>query len=115
MIPKGGVSVTIIPKISSVTGGSCTDISLKINSTENFDDIFYVYLNNDALPSSSRADKAWFNWRSEAVPVPAGKAVTIPVKAGIPYGINGTKSFRIYANSTKWQSIAYDTGGLKII
>ncbi len=114
VIPQGGVSVAVIPKISNVANGSSIVLNIKINSTQNIDDILYVYLNNSALSASSRADLTWFNWTSKIVEVPARKEITIPIRVDIPSGTTGTKAFRVYANSTTWRSSAYDTGGLKI-
>ncbi len=114
VLPQGGVSVAVIPKISTVTNGSSIVLNIKINNTANIDDLFHVYLNNSALSATSRADLAWFNWTSKLVEIPARKEVTIPIRVEIPSGISGTKAFRVYVNSTTWRSSAYDTGGLKI-
>jgi hypothetical protein len=112
--PQGGVSVAVIPKISTVTNGSSIVLNIKINNTANIDDIFLVYLNNSALPASSRADLAWFNWTSTTIQLPSRTALTISIRVDISSGISGTKAFRVYANSITWRSTGYDTGGLKI-
>ncbi len=114
VFPQGGVSVAIIPKISTVANGSSIVLTIKINSTQNFDDVFHVYMNNSALSASIRADITWFNWTDKIIPLSARKETVMDLRVDIPSGINGTKTFRIYANSTKWRSTAYDTGGLKI-
>ncbi|MFZ2070895.1 MAG: hypothetical protein WAV32_04750 [Halobacteriota archaeon] len=109
--PEGGLGVAVLPRFSNVTAGTTVNLSIKIVSTENFDDLFHVHLtNNSDLPPDWQADMAWFNWTSTYVAIPGRGEAVIPLRAEIPAGVSGHKAFRAVAKSTKWTPVAYDSG-----
>lgn len=109
--PEGGLGVAVIPRLSPVSAGGSVNLSIKIVSTENFDDVFLVNLTNESLPDGWKADMRWFNWTSIKVGIPAGGEAVIPLRADIPDDIApGYKAFRAVAESTKWTPTAFDTG-----
>jgi len=109
--PEGGLGVAVLPRISTVQNGSSVNLSIKIVSTENFDDLFLVYLTNDSsLPSDWQANLTWFNWTSTYIEIPSRGEAVVPLRADIPTGVSGYKAFRAIVESTKWTPEAFDTG-----
>jgi hypothetical protein len=94
----GGLGVAILPKISSVSLGSQQIYSIKIVSTENFDDTLRVYLTTD----------------EKNVTIPAWGTVQLQTNATIPEGIaTGIRAFKVVAESSR-QISANDTGLINI-
>jgi peptidoglycan hydrolase-like protein with peptidoglycan-binding domain len=112
--PGGGVTVAVSPKVTHVTNGSTARLNIEIVSTENFDDIFHVYLSVDGIPPESHANLTWFNWTSTEVEVSAKGEAAIPLRADIPTDVSGTKAFNVMAESTKWTPKTFDTGIFEI-
>ena len=108
----GGLSVAVLPRLSSVTTGETVNLSIKIVSTENFDDTVHAYLTSAGLPAGYEADLAWFNWTSQEVEVASKGEATIPLNADIPAGVSaaGYKAFFVVVESTKWTPVAVDIG-----
>ncbi len=109
--PEGGLGVAVLPRFSTVQNGSSVNLSIKIVSTENFDDLFHVYLTNDSsLPPDWQTNLAWFNWTSTYVEIPSRGEAVAPLRADIPTGVSGYKAFRAMVESAKWTPKAFDTG-----
>ena len=107
--PQGGFGVAVLPMYSVVNDGDTVGLTVKIISTENFDDKLHVYLSTDGLPLPS-ADLSWFNWTEQNVLIPERGEITIPLKAEIPPGESGMKMFRVKAESTIWRTEGFGTG-----
>ena len=110
---EGGLGVAVLPKINPVggKGGGNLNLTIKVVSTENFDDTIHVYLTTDGLPDAYKADLAWFAWTDKTIPVAAGGTEDIPLTVNIPSGTgSGYKMFRVMVESTTWTPTAYDTG-----
>ncbi|RLJ00153.1 MAG: hypothetical protein DRP08_06690, partial [Candidatus Aenigmatarchaeota archaeon] len=109
--PEGGVAVAIRPKVTEMTNGSTVNLSIYIVSTENFNDVFHVFLTNESIPPPYRADMGWFNWTEIYVPILARKDTMIPLRADIPAGAGDVNAFKVVVESTKWsESNAFDIG-----
>jgi len=112
--PSGSIGIGVDPRLTMVSAGDTAIINIKLVSTENFDDIAYVYLSTDGLPAGYQADLTWFNWTSKYVKVPKGGEVKVPLEASILAGESGYKVFYAKLESTKWTPTAMDTGILYI-
>lgn len=111
MRPEGGLGVAVLPRLSNVQNGSMVNLSIKIVSTENFDDLFHVYLTNDSnLPQDWQTNLTWFKWTSKYIEIPGRGEAVVPLRADIPAGVSGYKAFRAMVESTKWTPKAFDTG-----
>ena len=109
--PEGGLGIAVLPRLSHVTAGSSVNLSIKIVSTENFDDLFHVYLTNDSsLPPDWQTNLTWFNWSSTYIEIPSRGEAVVPLRADIPTGVSGYRAFRVKVESTKWTPTAFDTG-----
>jgi len=113
--PSGSIGIGVDPRLTTVSAGDTAIINIKLVSTENFDDIAYVYLTTEGVYPGYEADLAWFNWTSKYVKVPAGAEVKVPLEVNIPAGESGYKVFYAKLESTKWTPTAMDTGILYII
>ena len=113
--PSGSIGIGVDPRLTTVSAGGYAIISITLVSTENFDDIAYVYLTTEGVYPGYEANLAWFNWTSKYVKVPAGATVKVPLKVNIPVGESGYKVFYAKLESTKWTPTAMDTGVLYII
>jgi hypothetical protein len=115
VIPVNGLGVAILPKVSTASPGSTLSLDIKIVSTENFDDVVYVYLTVEGIPSSYQANLSWFNWTDETVGIPIEEEIVLPIEVAIPNGTSsGYKSFGVKAESTKWHSKAQDYGAIMV-
>ena len=112
--PSGSIGIGVDPRLTSLGAGSTVSINIKLVSTENFDDVAYVYLTTAGVYSGYEANLTWFNWTSQYVKVPAGAVVNVPLKVSIPTGESGYKVFYAKLESTKWTPTAMDTGILYI-
>jgi len=113
--PSGSIGIGVDPRLTTVNAGDTAIINLKLVSTENFDDIAYVYLTTEGVYPGYEANLTWFNWTSKYVKVPAGATVKVPLKVNIPTGESGYKVFYAKLESTKWTPTAMDTGILYIV
>lgn len=113
-VGTGGLGLAISPKISSIPLGNQQTYSIKIVSTENFDDTLRVYITTDGISSSNKADLSWFGWTGNTVNIPAKGTVQIQNTIKIPVGIStGNKGFKIVVKSAK--GISATDSGLFII
>jgi len=108
--PEGGIGVAVLPRLSNVNAGDNVSLAIKIVSTENFDDVFHVYLTTDGIPVGYEANLSWFNWTETYVEIPSRGEAVIPLRASIPAGVSGYKAFRAVVESTKWGPTAFDSG-----
>ena len=112
--PSGSIGIGVDPRLTTVNAGDTAFINIKLVSTENFDDVAYVYLTTEGVYPGYEANLTWFNWTSKYVKVPAGAVVNVPLEVDIPAGESGYKVFYAKLGSTKWTSTAMDTGVLYI-
>ena len=113
--PSGSIGIGVDPRLTTVSAGDTAFINIKLVSTENFDDIAYVYLTTEGVYPGYEANLTWFNWTSKYVKVPAGAVVNVPLEVDIPAGESGYKVFYAKLESTKWTPTAIDTGILYIV
>lgn len=114
-LQEGGVSVSVSRSSKTVVNGTSVVLTIKVNNTQNVDDIFRIFIDVSELPLSYLADIGWFNWTEHIISLKAEQDVIIPIKITIPDTQTGTRMFHVKANSTKSGIYAYDTGYLKII
>ena len=112
--PEGGIGVAVLPKVSTVKSGTTSSITIKVVSTENFDDVFKVHLDTEGIPDGFKADLTWFNWTSKEVWIESGGQAVIPLNVSFPGWEAGYKGFRAVAASTRCAPVQYDTGILVI-
>jgi len=113
--PSGSIGIGVDPRLTTVNAGDTAFINIKLVSTENFDDVAYVYLTTEGVYPGYEANLTWFNWTSKYVKVPAGAVVNVPLEVDIPAGESGYKVFYAKLESTKWTPTAMDTGILYIV
>ncbi len=113
--PSGSIGIGVDPRLTTVNAGDTAFINIRLVSTENFDDIAYVYLTTEGVYPGYEANLTWFNWTSKYVKVPAGAVVNVPLEVSIPAGESGYKVFYAKLESTKWTPTAIDTGILYIV
>jgi hypothetical protein len=113
--PSGSIGIGVDPRLTTVSAGDTALITIKLVSTENFDDVAYVYLTTEGVYPGYEANLTWFNWTSTDVKVPAGAEVNVPLEVNIPAGESGYKMFYAKLESTKWTPTAMDTGILYTI
>ncbi|RKY83456.1 hypothetical protein DRQ11_13040, partial [candidate division KSB1 bacterium] len=73
--PSGSIGIGVDPRLTTVNAGDTAFINIRLVSTENFDDIAYVYLTTEGVYPGYEANLTWFNWTSKYVKVPAGAVV----------------------------------------
>jgi len=112
--PSGSIGIGVDPRLTTISAGDTAIINITLVSTENFDDIAYVYLTTEGIDPMYEANMTWFNWTSRYVSVPAGSTVKVPLNVSIPEGESGYKMFYVYLESKKWTTTAMDTGVLYI-
>ena len=112
--PSGSIGVGVDPRLTTVSAGGYAIINITLVSTENFDDVAYVYLTTEGIDPMYEANMTWFNWTSRYVSVPACSTVKVPLNVSIPGGEGGYKMFYVYLESKKWTTTAMDTGVLYI-
>jgi len=112
--PSGSIGIGVDPRLTTVNENDTAVINIKLVSTENFDDIAYVYLTTEGVYPGYEANLTWFNWTSRYVKVPGGATVKVPLEVNIPVGESGYKVFYAKLESTKWTPTAMDTGILYI-
>jgi len=113
--PSGSIGIGVDPRLTTVSAGGYAIINITLVSTENFDDIAYVYLMTEGIDLLYEANMTWFNWTSKYVKVPAGAEVKVPLNVTVPAGeSSGYKMFYAKLESTKWTPTAMDTGVLYI-
>ena len=112
--PSGSIGIGVDPRLTTVSAGDTALITIKLVSTENFDDVAYVYLTTEGVYTGYEANLTWFNWTSKYVKVPAGGEVNVPLEVSIPAGESGYKMFYAKLESTKWTPTAMDTGVVNI-
>jgi len=112
--PSGSIGIGVDPRLTTISAGDTAIINITLVSTENFDDIAYVYLTTEGIYPGYEANLTWFNWTSRYVKVPGGATVKVPVEV-TPTGKNEYKMFYAKLESTKWTPTAMDTGVLYII
>ena len=112
--PSGSIGIGVDPRLTTVNANDTAIINITLVSTENFDDIAYVYLTTEGIYPGYEANLTWFNWTSRYVKVPGGATVKVPVEV-TPTGKNEYKMFYAKLESTKWTPTAMDTGVLYII
>jgi len=113
--PSGSIGIGVDPRLTTVNENDTAVINIKLVSTENFDDIAYVYLTTEGVYPGYEANLTWFNWTSRYVKVPGGATVKVPLEVNIPVGESGYKVFYAKLESTKWTPTAMDTGILYIV
>ena len=113
--PSGSIGIGVDPRLTTVSAGDTALITIKLVSTENFDDVAYVYLTTEGVYTGYEANLTWFNWTSIDVKVPAGAEVNVPLEVNIPAGESGYKMFYAKLESTKWTPTAMDTGVVNIV
>jgi PKD repeat protein len=112
---SGSSSVSVSPKISSVTAGSNVSPAIVVKNAQSIDDTFKVWVSVSELPASSQANLSWFGWTEQSVKIKAGEEIPIPIKADIPSGIAaGLKLFRANVKSETTGITGFNTGYLKI-
>jgi len=112
--PSGSIGIGVDPRLTTISAGDTAIINITLVSTENFDDVAYVYLTTEGIDPMYEANMTWFNWTSRYVSVPAGSTVKVPLNVSIPEGESGYKMFYVYLESKKWTTTAMDTGVLYI-
>ena len=113
--PSGSIGIGVDPRLTTINANDTAIMNITLVSTENFDDIAYVYLTTEGAYSGYEANLTWFNWTSKYVKVPAGATVKVLLEVDIPAGESGYKVFYAKLESTKWTPTAMDTGVLYII
>jgi PKD repeat protein len=112
---SGSSSVSVSPKISSVTAESSVSPVVVVKNAQSIDDTFKVWISVSELPASSQANLSWFGWTEKSVKIKAGEEVSIPVKVDIPAGTAaGLKLFRANVKSVTTGITGFNTGYLKI-
>jgi parallel beta-helix repeat protein len=112
---SGSSSVTVSPKISSVTAGSNVTPAVIVKNTQSIDDIFKVWVSVSELPASSQANLIWFDWTEKSVRIRAGEEVTLPIQVNVPNGTAiGRKLFRVNVKSKITEISNFNSGYLTI-
>jgi PKD repeat protein len=112
---SGSSSISVSPKISSVTVGSNVSPTLIVKNAQSIDDTFKVWISVSELPASSQANLTWFDWTEQEIKLRAGEEVSIPVKVDIPAGTTaGRKLFRVNVKSETTGISGFNTGYLTI-
>lgn len=112
--PQGGFAVGVIPTLSNVNAGEVIDLSVRITSTENFDDKLHVYITSEGIPELYQANFA-FSWTEKIIDLPKGDTVILPIAVQVPTGISGYKMFRVKAESIRYRAEGFGAGIVNVI
>ncbi|NYT00154.1 MAG: hypothetical protein GKB99_00300 [Methanocellales archaeon] len=99
--PIGGIAVIVIPKINETTAGNSTNFTIRVRSTQSFQDAIELDITLSDVPDGEQANLSWFNWTSESFLLPANEYIDKTVRVEIPDGTStGYKVFCAIARAS---------------
>ncbi|MDD2777418.1 MAG: hypothetical protein PHI16_00800, partial [Methanocellales archaeon] len=106
--PIGGIAVIIIPKINETTAGNSTNFTIRVRSTQSFQEAIELSITLSDIPDGERANLSWFNWTSDSFILPANEYTDRTVRVDIPNGTStGYKVFCAIARASLGTSKDY--------
>jgi hypothetical protein len=106
--PIGGIAVIIIPKINETTAGNSTNFTIRVRSTQSFQEAIELSITLSDIPAGERANLSSFNWTSDSFLLPANGYTDRTVRVDVPDGTStGYKVFCAIARASLGTSKDY--------
>jgi hypothetical protein len=106
--PIGGIAVIIIPKINETTAGNSTNFTIRVRSTQSFQEAIDLDITLSDIPDGERANLSWFNWTNDSFLLPANEYIDRTLCVEIPDGTStGYKVFCAIARASLGTSKDY--------
>ena len=97
-----------MPKINETTAGNSTNFTIRVRSTQSFQEAIELDITLSDIPDGERANLSWFNWTSDEFLLPANEYVDRTVRVDIPDGTStGYKVFCAIARASLGTSKDY--------